>query len=312
MPDTHEPDPRFVERLEWQLGNELRRRGRAGAFQRPAFRVLKIAGLMLGSVALGAAAMGASQQIGESWRRELLEARLEVQVQLAEQRLQLQLDALGLTREQVAQGVRSDQDLLYFEYQIAEAESESATKALELEEVRRTGREPLGELSSPLVDGRDFVSERIQLQMRLAHHHLDMVRQQQDLTRRQADAGAVGRQEVEARDVVAREAELELDALAQKLDLRRAYLDHEISAVEAELKVLEVEAENKVAALAQQRQYMQVELDRYQSAVRAGSVHAAALAQMETRVAEIEAELRLAHAELDIVRRELERRGGER
>ena len=262
MTNTHEPDPRFVERLEWQLGNELRRHSRAGALQRPAFRVLKIAGLMLGSVALGAAAMGASQQIGESWRRELLEARLEVQVQLARQRLQVQLDALGLTRDQVAQGVRSDQDLVYFEYQIAEAESEAATKALELEEVRRTGREPLGELSSPLVDGRDFVSERIQLQMRLAHQHLDMVRQEQDVTQRQADAGLVGRQEVEARDVVAREAELELDALARKLDLRRAYLDHEISAVEAELKALEVEAENKVAALAQQRQYMQAELDR--------------------------------------------------
>ncbi len=312
MTDTHEPDPRFVDRLEWQLGNELRRRGRAGAFQRPAFRVLKIAGLMLGSVALGAAAMGASQQIGESWRRELIEARLEVQVQLARQRLQVHLDALGLTREQVAQGVRSDQDLLYFEYQIAEAETEAATKALELEEVRRTGREPLGELSSPLVNGRDFVSERIRLQMHLADHHLDMVRQQQDVTRRQADAGVVGPQDVEARDLVAGEAELALDALAQKLDLRRAYLDHEISAVEAELKVLEVEAENEVAALAQQRQYMQAELDRFQPAVRAGSMHPAALAQLESRLAEIEAELRLAQAELEIVRRELERRGGER
>jgi len=310
MHSKHEPDPQFVENLEWQLGRELRRRQRAGAAPRQSVRVLKIAGLMLGSVALGAAAMGASQQLGESWRRELLEARLEVQLELAHQRVQMQLDALGLTREQVAQGLQTDRELMYLEFQIAQAEIDARIMELELEELQQSGREPLGELSSPLVNGRDFVSEKIEARMQLAHHHLDLVRGEQRRTSDLADAGTVSENEVRAQNLVAMEAEQQLQTLAQQLDLRRAYLDSEISAVEAELELLELEAESRVILLDEKREYFQREADHFQEAIRLGSMSPVVATQLTARVAEVEGQLRLAQAELEIVQRELERRRG--
>ncbi len=310
MHDKHEPDPRFVESLEWQLGRELRRAKRTSP--RPGVRILKTGGLIVGSVVLGAAAMGFSQQLSDAWRRELAEARLEVQVDLARQRVEVQLEALGLTREQVEEGIRSDRDLMYFELQIAEAEADARVMELELEEVRRSGREPLGELSSPLVDGRDFVSERIHVRMEVARHHLDVVRRDEELARQQAEVGVVSEDEVRARNLVAMQAELQLESLAQQLEIRRAYLDSEITAVEAELKVLEVETQNQVVLLDHEREHFQREVQRFQAAIDTGSMHPATAAQLRARVAEVEGQLRLAKAELEIVQRELERRSVKR
>jgi len=308
MPNKHEPDPQFVENLEWQLGSELRRRNRAGVTQHPSFRVMKIAALMLGSVVLGAAAMGASQQLGESWRRELLEARLEVQLQMAQQRVATQLQALGLTREQVELGLQTDNDLIYFELKVAQAETDAKIVELELEELRESGREPLGELSSPLVNGRDFVSERIAARMELARHHLNVVRSEQQFTQDQAEVGVVSEDEVQARQIVTMEAEQRLETLAEQLQVRRSYLDSEITAVEAELRLLELEAQSQVVLLDQQRQYFQQMLNGFQAAIDAGSMHPTAEVQMRTQVDEMEAQLQLAQAELQIVQRELERR----
>ncbi len=312
MHDRHEPDPRFLEGLEWQLSRELRRVKRTGTGPQPAVRVLKIGSLMAVSLVLGAAAMGFRQQLNDAWRRELLEARLQVQLQLAQQRVAVQLQALGLTREEVARGVRNDRDLLYFELQIAQAEVDARIKALELEEIRLSGREPQDALSSPLVDGRDFVSEKLQARMEVAHRHLDVVRSDAELSRQRAEAGVVSEGDVLARSMVALEAELRVEELTRQLDIRRAYLNSEITAVEAELRQLEVEAQNRVILLIRRREYFQHELERYQTAIDAGSLRPAGAAALRTEMAEIEGQLRLAQAELDIVQRELEKRGAER
>ncbi len=307
MHDKHEPDPRFVESLEWQLGRELRRVKRMGTGPRPAVRALKIGGLMLGSVVFGAAAMGFSQQLSDSWRRELLEARLEVQLELAQRRVAVQLEALGLTREQVEQGVRSDRDLAYFELQIAQAEVDAKIMTLELEEIQSSGREPQDALSSPLIDGRDFVSEKIQARMEVARRHLEVVRYDVARTQERAEVGVVSEDEVRARNLIARQAELELESLDRQLELRRAYLDSEVTAVEVELKLLEAEAQNRLAILDRQRAHFQRELERYEAAV--GSVPPAVAVQLRAQIAEIEGQHRLAQAELEIVQRELELRG---
>ena len=308
MDERHEPDPRFVESLEWQLGRELRRKHRMGGAPRPAVRVLKLGGLMLGCVALGAVAMGFSQQLSDSWRKELLETRLEVQVELANQRVAMQLEALGLTREQVEQGVRSDRDLVHFELQIAEAKAEATIKELELQEVRRSGKEPQDALSAPLVDDRDFVSERIEARMEVARRHLEVVRRDLELARQRAEAGVVSEDEVRARNLVVRQAQLRMESLDEQLELRRAYLDKEITAVEVELRLLEVEAQNRLALLERQRAHFQRELERYQAAIDVGAINPASVAQLKAQVAEIQGQVRLAEAELAIVQRELEAR----
>lgn len=78
--------------------------------------------------------------------------------------------------------------------------------------------------------------------------------------------------------------------------------------MEVELRLLEEEAQNRLALLERQRAHFQRELERYQAAVDIGSMHPATIAQLRAQVAEIEGQLRLAEAELAIVQRELEAR----
>jgi len=307
MPNKHEPDSRFVESLEWQLRRELRR-GKVDTAPHPIFRTLKIAGLMVCSVAVGAAAIATSHQIQDSWRKELLEARLEVQLQQAHQRLELELDAIGLTRGQVEEGLMTDQELAFHELSIAEAEADAKILELELEEIRSSGREPLGELSSPLVDERDFVRERIEARQDTVRHRLQVLQQAAEGTRLRVEAGVVNERDLKAQDMQIMETELEIDVLERQLELRQAFLDSDISAIEAELGLLEAEARNRVAKSDQRRHFYQSELDRVHSLIEAGAIRPDAAAALKMEMVAIDAEIHLARQELRIVREELERR----
>jgi outer membrane protein TolC len=211
-------------------------------------------------------------------------------------------------QERVDQGVVSHRELMALELQIAQAQADATTIGLELEEIRSAGREPLGELSSPLVDGRDFVSERIRASMQVARRRVDVVQQAREWTRQRVDLGVVSARELQAQDLAVLEAERHVAILAEQLDIRRAYLDSEITAVEAELKLLELEAQNQVILMERRRQQVRTDVERVRGMVEVGAVHPVEATQMEMVAAEIDAELRLAQQELEIVRRELERR----
>jgi len=312
MPGKHEPDPRFTERLEWQLSGELRRLNKSGTADRLSIRILKIAALVAVSIGLGAGAMGASHQFQESWRKELLETRLAVQLEIAQHRVVAYQETAERFREEVEQGLRDTRDLEQEELQVAQAQNIADFMELTLEEIRESGREPLGEVSSPLVGDRDFVSERIQMQMQVARLNLNSMQRVMERTRTDAEVGMADQTDLDGWDLTTRDAELKLEGMTKRLEIRQSYLSSEITAVEAELKYLEVDAQNRFVLLDQQRQYHQNELDRFAELIEAGLAVPSYATHMETWVAEIEARARLAETELGIIRRELEQRGGTR
>ena len=106
--------------------------------------------------------------------------------------------------------------------------------------VVRKHLEPLGELSSPLVGDRDFVSERMQIRMRVAQLHLNTIQGEVERARSLMEAGVIDERELQSRNLAEREAALQLNGLAKRLEVRQAYLDSDISAVEAELQILDV------------------------------------------------------------------------
>ena len=311
MPNTHEPDAQFVEKLEWQLRGDLRRHTRHGSPRRR-IRVAKIAALIAVSVSLGAGAMGASQQIAESWRRDLTKARLAVQHELAEQRLRMQMSAAAQSQEQVRQGILDDLDLQLQYAQLQEARADVTVRGLDLEEFGASGLEPRDELSAPLVDGRDFVSERIRIRMDVDRRYLAVVQRAEARTRERFEVGVATELEVQERNLATHETQLQLEALERQLEIRQSYLGGDVSPVEAELMALENETRARIALLERQRQYRGLELQRVQRAIELGSQSLDLAVQIQTRFAEVDAQLGLAEAELDIVRRELARRANER
>lgn len=311
MDSKHEPDPGFVDRLEWQVGRELRRRSR-GLGLSPRLRLARTVGVMVACVALGAATMGVSQQLQDSWRKELVEARLSAQVQLTEQRLEMLRGAAESSRRQFAVGVIGEREVAQIELQMAQTEVDGQIVLLQLEEVRGSGREPLGELSAPLVDGRDFVSEKEDLRRELARRQLDVAQGEAARVRRRAALGVADPLDVQPADLAVAELELQLQAYDRRLVIRRAYLATEISAVEAELQALELEAENRLVLLERQGELLQSQMAQVESRVAVGIMSQLDATPMRTQISEHEAQRRLVEAELQILRRELERRRAQR
>jgi len=312
MQSKHEPDPQFTDKLEWQLGTELRRQNRDHAARTSPRRLLGLGALVMISVVFGAGAMAASQQMEESWRRELLEASLDVRLDLAMRRLDMQLEELGRVEERVEQGLIDERELTYFELQIAEAETEAKILDLQREELRLSGRQPVGKVSSPLVDGRDFVSERIEARMAMRQLHIDVMQSELDREIDRFRLGLIQEQDVLGRELAVQEAEAALMVLQEELNIRQDFVDAEISAVEAELRVLQAESERKERLLNQQMELVLLQMERIQTEIDAGLVSPTAAAQAELQVAELEAELMLTQIELEVLRRELNVRTGRR
>ena len=101
MSSRFEPDAKFVDRLEWQLTSEFRRRehlkpapGRI-AVPRSVAALSVAAGILL----LGVAATKAADLIKDSWRKKIEVARLETEVKIKRAFLELKKDWADPGRE---------------------------------------------------------------------------------------------------------------------------------------------------------------------------------------------------------------------
>jgi len=307
MLDRHEADKQFVDNLEWQIGAEVRRRNRNATASHPLWRVARVAAVVVVSMALGAAAMGASYQIEESWRKELLVSSLEVRANLVGQRLQMLSEEMDRIERQYEVGVISKETLEQHRLQFAEVEMQARTTALEMEEVMLSGREPNNELSAPLVDGRDFVSEHIRLQIDLMNRRLQAAAEALQETQKRFEAGIVRRAEVEAMQLWVQEIQAQRAVQESRLTMREGILDGRISPVEAELVQLRADAERRAEVLRLRLTGVATEVEDYRSRVAAGLAEEGTLRQMELQLSEMEAQLQLAEREQQIVERELEK-----
>ncbi len=166
MPKDYEPDSQFVDRLEWQLASEFRRRehlkpapGRI-AVPRSVAALSVAAGILL----LGVAATKAADLIKDSWRKKIEVARLETEVKIKTAFLELKKEWSAQTENKCALGLISNEETLTAKSASQEAAAELERAILDLEEVKASGEAPRNELYAPLVGGRDFVSERLEIE----------------------------------------------------------------------------------------------------------------------------------------------------
>lgn len=306
MLDRHEPDKQFVENLEWQIGSEVRRRNRTTARRSPLGRLARAAALVVVSMAFGAVAMGASYQIEESWRKELLVAGLEVHLELARQRIQLAVEELARVEVRVGIGtappLAREQPRLF----VAESEVQVRRMELELEEINLSGRESRDDVSAPLVSGRDFVSERLGLEMQIERQRLEMVVAELQAQARRVEVGTMTPFELNGLQLAVGVAEDRLVSVETRLQIRQSFLAGEMATGEAELQALIGDAQSRESTARRRLDVAQRELGRIQRMSAVGVAGGATVQQVELAVSEAEAELRLAEIELGLLRQALQ------
>ena len=237
MPKTFEPDNQFVERLEWQLASELRRRTGLRKVRATVAvpRAAVAAALLTGILLAGVAAIKAADLVQDSWRKRIEVARAETEVRLQEARLGSQKDRITEVEKRLAVGLIPQEDHLVAQTALGKAALDLERAQLNLDEVRRSGITPREELYAPLVGGRDFVAERLKLEMREGELELQVLAARAGQLEEKQRVGLVSPDEARsaARDAAARRTRIE--EIRGRLELRERFLGGRISALQVEI-----------------------------------------------------------------------------
>lgn len=192
-------DPRHTPRNEFvaALEQEIVRAWRADAPAIPLHATpprgrdrWRIAAAMVLGLLVGAGSQLAMAQVQGSRTRTELERAIEVEREAMQVRLQLVQQEHQRVRDAFNAGVVSEQSLLEAAAMQREMAVAMARFDLNLAEVRTSNAAPRDELWAPLVNGRDFVKERLELDAQLAQQRLQNAEAHLEMVQRRARVGA--------------------------------------------------------------------------------------------------------------------------
>lgn len=310
MRDKHEPEDAFVERLEWQITGEVRRRNRpapAPAWWLPsrARTVAAALALVVVSMGVGGAVVAAAYQAQTNEQRDLLAASYARRIDLAQQRLGLAME-LGQTAERKASmGIASGEDRLEARLKVAEAQSQLNSLKLQFEEVRLTGRDPVNDISAPLVGGRDFVSERLRAEMAATEVAVDVAKTRLRDAQTKFSVGVADRLALDVAQEQVTEVSVAVDAIHHKMDIRQHFVKGDIDAVQADLRVLEGEAEQRRQTIMPKLELAQKQLANLQQKLQVGAAQRVEVAEATLRVQQLNLDLAKANMDLELIRKRL-------
>jgi hypothetical protein len=310
MSDRHQPREEFVDRLEAVLRREVHRRNQTPATihwvrQSRLTFAAGLAGLVLVSMIAGGAVVAAAYQAQTSEIRTLLTNNYERRLDLARHRVTAAADALRQIEQRVAIGIADPFEAREARAKVTEAEAQARSMELQLQEVRLAGREPLNEVTAPLVEGRDFVSERWQAEMAVPLAALDLEASRLQATERRVAVGVANPSDVAAVKGRIVELEISIDTFRRKLAVRQAFVKGQAEAAIAELQMLEATADLQRQLLLRQLDDAGRSLQRMQALFDRGLVNPVTIAEQELKLKEIEAQLAKAELDLQLIRKQL-------
>ncbi len=273
---------------------------------RPIQAALAVAALVIVSMGIGGAVVAAAYQAQSNERRDLLASTYQRRAELARQRLSLAQQELKTAEGRLSLGIEGQEAVLEGQFKVAEAEAQLGSIELQIAEVRMTGREPLGEVSSRLVSGRDFVSERWRIEMSVPAAALRFERARLASAQRHVAVGAADRIDVDVSQTRIIEIEAAIEAFQRKIDIRQRFLRREMDAALADLRVLEGEAEQRRTTLAPRLDLARKQLKNIAARVEIGAATSVELAEAQLRLKELELDLSKADVDLAVIRRQIE------
>lgn len=212
----HQPTPEFRDYLEGEVTRAWRR-------ERSFVRLRSVA-VALAFLAAGTTAGLASAQIRESAQRDsLLEVALS-DMSLAALRLELARARHVDELKRAKVGLVSPASLASAESELRGMEAAAARAKLNVDEIRATSLPPRDDLNAPLAGTRDFVLERLQLDLFVAQQQLTAAEQANTEIERQVSVGvATELAPLDAALEVAR-ARAALGTLAERRTLRQEFI----------------------------------------------------------------------------------------
>ncbi|MEO8621167.1 MAG: hypothetical protein ABI625_08880 [bacterium] len=280
--DTHRPTEAFRDFLD----EEIHR-----AFGHHALRRrLRLAAVIMVSVAIGTTGGLASAQIREGSQRDSLLDAARADAALVSMRVDLARAQLAEQRRAVAVGAMSTETAAGAVLQLKDVESQLARASLNIDEIKASGRAPRDELNAPLVNGHDFVKDRILAQAMAAQVRMQTAESAQTEVARRVRAGVVSELANQEAELDVARAQREILVISTRIQLRKEFLEKQ-TPVDQLLQQL-VQAE------------LRADLGVAQRALSVARARAATLDKR--RAAGVGDELELMRAQLEMKEREVE------
>ena len=223
------PTPEFRANLEAEISRAYRREMRLGApasAREPRRGRLRVLSLLAICIAVGAASGIVSAQARDFARRDSILDAARAELAIVAMRLNLARAQFEDASQKARIGALDEQGLASAKSDLRSMETRAARARLNLEETQASSQAPRDELNAPLVGGRDFVSERIRLDLANAQQQLDVAERALSLTERRVRMGAVSELERAAAQLNVAQANAALAALAERLSLRREFVEN--------------------------------------------------------------------------------------
>lgn len=251
---SHEMTPEFRAHLEWQIESALRRESRFAVPISGALRRLRAAVVVLAALALGSIAVVASGEVQDARQRDQLIESARAEEALVRLRLELARASYQEARRGFDVGTAGRESLEAAERQVRAMEAALARILLDIEEIRATSAAPRNDLQAPLVGQRDFVRDRLAVELETAQQALRAAEQTLAQARQRVDIGI-------APPTAPLQAEAELAQARATMQLLRANLELRQRAVRGEIKAEEVASTLRRMELTLQRERVQRELE---------------------------------------------------
>ena len=288
----HTPTADFRDRLEqtvvhaFRLEQEINHRTRARQT-----RWMRLAAVIVVSVAIGATAGVASGQIRDAARRDSLLEAAKADATLAAVRLNLARERVSETKRRFDVGASDATSLANADAELREMEAQVMRTRYNIEEITATAQAPRDDLNSPLIGGRDFVKDRIMLDLMAAQRRLTAAEGAASESERRERAGAASELATLESRVEVERARAGMTVLAQRLSLRKEFIERATPIEQLSARLANAELQQDIAVAQQELTLARQRAAEAERQRAAGVVTEFYLVQAKLKALEREAEL---------------------
>lgn len=303
MSKNYEPDSGFLERLEWQLSSEFRRKNRlkSSAGKITVSRRMAAVACMAGAVMMGVTVLKAADYIKDSWRKKIEIARAETDLKLSEVYQKSIQEMEDKAEMQFSNGLMREDEYQMLNLASQKSELDVKNSRLDLEEVKSSGQPPRDELYAPVIAGRDFVSERLAIEIQGIELDLERLLVLWDRLKNLTEKNLVSENELNAIQAEITARDVLIDKIQKKLELRKRFVEGEISAQVVEIEDRMTAAENNLHMAKSRVDLLNKQLTRLKSLENQGMIDQSELKQVQFALAAAQAELELAALEKEVL-----------
>ena len=305
MSEIYEPDNQFLERLEWQLSSEYRRASRL----KPSSRKIAIprrivaAACMVGILMTAVAAIKAADYIQDSWRKKIEIARAETEIKLRKAHLESIRERVSRAEMRFSNGMIREEEYRMIQIAVERAELDLKKSLLNLEEVKASGETPRDELYAPLVGSRDFVSERLKIEIEMIELDSERFESRAERFKQLVAKGLAKGDELSQIQTEIASRKVMIDKIQERLDLRKRFVSGEITAQEVEIKDRMTVAERNLHLAQSKVDSLKERLKRLKSLESEQMINPLEIKQMQHALDAAQAQLELALLEMDVLKK---------